>query len=82
MKAKHDKLTEALTGRFDAYHGELARMLLDHACSHARLYYACERHDFGYRNYKKQHRFTLTKQARDRLQLLYRYERCLRYRSE
>ncbi len=29
MKAKHDKLTEALTGRFDAHHGELARMLLD-----------------------------------------------------
>lgn len=29
MKAKHDKLTEALTDRFDAHHGELARMLLD-----------------------------------------------------
>jgi len=29
MKAKHDKLTEALTGRFDAHHGELAKMLLD-----------------------------------------------------
>ena len=29
MKAKHDKLVEALTGRFDAHHGELARMLLE-----------------------------------------------------
>jgi len=29
MKIKHDKLVEALTGRFDAHHGELARMLLD-----------------------------------------------------
>jgi transposase len=28
MKAKHDKLVEALTGRFDDHHGELARMLL------------------------------------------------------
>jgi transposase len=28
MKAKHDKLVEALTGRFDRHHGELARMLL------------------------------------------------------
>jgi transposase len=29
MKAKHDRLVEALNGRFDAHHGELARMLLD-----------------------------------------------------
>ena len=29
MKAKHDNLVQALTGRFDAHHGELARMLLD-----------------------------------------------------
>ena len=29
MKARHDRLVEALTGRFDAHHGELARMLLD-----------------------------------------------------
>jgi transposase len=29
MKVKHDKLVQALTGRFDADHGELARMLLD-----------------------------------------------------
>jgi transposase len=29
MKAKNDSLVEALTGRFDAHHGELARMLLD-----------------------------------------------------
>jgi transposase len=29
MKTKHDKLVQALTGRFDAHHGELARMLLD-----------------------------------------------------
>jgi transposase len=29
MKAKHAALVEALTGRFDAHHGELARMLLD-----------------------------------------------------
>jgi transposase len=29
MKAKHDRLVAALTGRFDAHHGELARMLLD-----------------------------------------------------
>ena len=29
MKSKHDKLVQALTGRFDAHHGELARMLLD-----------------------------------------------------
>jgi transposase len=29
MKAKHDALVEALTGRFDAHHAELARMLLD-----------------------------------------------------
>ncbi len=28
MKAKHDNLVEALNGRFDAHHGELARMLL------------------------------------------------------
>jgi transposase len=29
MRAKHDKLVQALTGRFDAHHGELARMLLE-----------------------------------------------------
>ena len=29
MKAKHDALVEALTGRFDDHHAELARMLLD-----------------------------------------------------
>jgi transposase len=29
MKTRHDKLVQALTGRFDAHHGELARMLLD-----------------------------------------------------
>ena len=29
MKAKRAALIEALTGRFDAHHGELARMLLD-----------------------------------------------------
>ena len=29
MKAKHAALVEALTGRFDEHHGELARMLLD-----------------------------------------------------
>ena len=29
MKSKHDKLVQALTGRFDPHHGELARMLLD-----------------------------------------------------
>jgi transposase len=29
MRSKHDKLVQALTGRFDAHHGELARMLLD-----------------------------------------------------
>jgi transposase len=29
MKAKHAALTEALTGRFDDHHAELARMLLD-----------------------------------------------------
>jgi transposase len=29
MKTKHDDLIEALTGRFDAHHGELARILLD-----------------------------------------------------
>jgi transposase len=29
MKAKHDQLVQALTGRFDAHHGELARMLLE-----------------------------------------------------
>jgi transposase len=29
MKTKHDALVEALTGRFDDHHGELARMLLD-----------------------------------------------------
>jgi transposase len=29
MRAKHDRLVEALTGRFDDHHAELARMLLD-----------------------------------------------------
>jgi transposase len=29
MRAKHAQLVEALTGRFDAHHGELARVLLD-----------------------------------------------------
>ena len=29
MKAKHDALTEALTGMFDDHHGELAQILLD-----------------------------------------------------
>jgi transposase len=29
MRAKHDRLVEALTGRFDDHHGELARVLLD-----------------------------------------------------
>ena len=29
MRAKHDRLVEALTGRFGGHHGELARMLLD-----------------------------------------------------
>ena len=29
LRAKHDRLVEALTGKFDAHHGELARMLLD-----------------------------------------------------
>ena len=29
MKVKHAALVQALTGRFDAHHGELARMLLD-----------------------------------------------------
>src|SRR5690348_8712734 len=29
MKAKHDRLVQALTGRFDDHHAELARMLLD-----------------------------------------------------
>jgi hypothetical protein len=29
MKAKHAALVEALTGRFDEHHAELARMLLD-----------------------------------------------------
>jgi len=29
MKAKHDKLVQALNGRFDAHHGELAKMLLE-----------------------------------------------------
>ena len=29
MRAKHDALVEALDGRFDDHHGELARMLLD-----------------------------------------------------
>ena len=29
MRAKHDRLVKALTGRFDDHHAELARMLLD-----------------------------------------------------
>jgi transposase len=29
MRAKHDRLVEALNGRFDDHHGELARVLLD-----------------------------------------------------
>jgi transposase len=29
MKAKHDRLVQALTGKFDEHHAELARMLLD-----------------------------------------------------
>jgi transposase len=29
MRARHDALVEALTGRFDSHHAELARMLLD-----------------------------------------------------
>ena len=29
MRAKHDRLVEALTGQFDDHHAELARMLLD-----------------------------------------------------
>ena len=29
MRAKHAALVEALTGRFDDHHAELARMLLD-----------------------------------------------------
>jgi transposase len=29
MRVKHDALVQALTGRFDNHHGELARMLLD-----------------------------------------------------
>ena len=29
MRAKHDRLIEALTGKFDDHHAELARMLLD-----------------------------------------------------
>jgi transposase len=29
MRVKHDALAEALAGRFDAHHGELARLLLD-----------------------------------------------------
>ena len=29
MRAKHDRLVQALTGKFDDHHGELARMLLD-----------------------------------------------------
>jgi transposase len=29
MRAKHDALVQALSGRFDDHHGELARMLLD-----------------------------------------------------
>jgi transposase len=30
MKARHDDLVQALDGMFDAHHGELAQMLLDH----------------------------------------------------
>jgi transposase len=29
MRSKHDRLVQALTGKFDDHHGELARMLLD-----------------------------------------------------
>jgi hypothetical protein len=29
LRAKHAALVEALTGRFDEHHGELARMLMD-----------------------------------------------------
>src|SRR5437667_4436036 len=29
MRAKHDRLVQALTGNFDDHHAELARMLLD-----------------------------------------------------
>jgi transposase len=29
LRAKHDRLVEALTGKFDGHHAELARMLLD-----------------------------------------------------
>jgi len=29
MRAKHDRLVQALTGKFDGHHAELARMLLD-----------------------------------------------------
>ena len=29
MRAKHDRLVQALTGKFDDHHAELARMLLD-----------------------------------------------------
>ncbi|MFC0101293.1 transposase, partial [Micromonospora marina] len=29
LRRKHDALVEALTGRFDAHHGELARILID-----------------------------------------------------
>src|SRR6184192_1669619 len=29
MRAKHDRLVQALTGKFDSHHAELARMLLD-----------------------------------------------------
>jgi RHS repeat-associated protein len=31
---------------------------------HARFYYPCERHDFGYRNYKAQYRFNLSSKHR------------------
>jgi transposase len=31
MRAKRDRLVQALTGKFDGHHAELARMLLDHA---------------------------------------------------
>jgi transposase len=30
MRPRHDRLVQALAGRFDDHHGELARMLLDH----------------------------------------------------
>ena len=29
MRSKHDRLVQALTGKFDDHHAELARMLLD-----------------------------------------------------